>query len=313
MNAPTSRSGSRGILQLNLRQNSKGGRALEEINLPLSMTLRVWERLIIFVHGYNVDRKGATTAFAAMEDQLRRVAPRLLDQCIGLYWPGDWGTPSKAINALAYSSEVGHAKALARPLADFIRDFQVLSGPCCIVLVGHSLGCRLILEALADLKQDLADTNRNPVTLVILMAAAVPEAYIQQPNPLFAGLSRAARLVVLHSRKDWVLRLAFPLGQRHAEGDMGGLWPEAIGLRGMPAPGIWSDEHEMRSFKHKDYWLKPGPAMLLARELGELSASGPAAAKPPPPNIIAARHAPPARRGPGERAAPGERGRREGR
>src|SRR6185369_5317013 len=83
-----------------------------------------------------------------------------------------------------------------------------------IIFVAHSLGCRVVLEALRELLDGRApDAESHRVPGVCLMAAAVP-TFMVDGNARLAGAAMVPRAsYVLHSRADMVLRFTFPSGQ----------------------------------------------------------------------------------------------------
>jgi hypothetical protein len=125
-----------------------------------------------------------------------------------------------------------------------------------VVLVAHSLGCRVALSTIAKLDhwaKNAHRAGRPPRMHVVLMAAAVPVPdcagrgrYAQEPH--------FARCSVMYSPLDGVLGKVFPLGQafvdRHAE---------AVGLRGHPEAGRWHARLRTPN-GHGDYWGSPETA-----------------------------------------------------
>jgi predicted alpha/beta hydrolase family esterase len=236
------------------------------------------DRIVLMVHGYNVSEDAGRDAFDTYAALVRLHASSLVPNLRGLTWPGDWDVRlpfwilRTALRPAIYSRRVHTARDLAPHLARYLQNLRAPDGgKCTIVLVGHSLGCRLILETLKYLP---ATDDENPVSHVILMAAAVPVAHVYESGELLQSVKRADTRIVLHSTDDTVLRRYFRPGQLAARD--GGLWPEAVGLRGHAAAGLWSPlSRQMVGYDHGDYWGSYVAARVLAEALGVLSTFGP--------------------------------------
>lgn len=208
--------------------------------------------MVVLVHGFNNDRAEAGEAYAGLRAQQRkqlgladfgRFDASLADD----FWPGDanWGVLD-GLDFLVYPAAVGIARdKVALPLAEFLRrcvDTQIIH------FVAHSLGCRVVLEALAE----LARSGGGPrVGKVCLMAAAVPVEMVCPGGRLAAGVDLAESVLVLYSPDDLVLTASFPPGQTLA-GSGEGLFPEAIGHAGN-VPGNARSELVPKA-GHGDYW-----------------------------------------------------------
>jgi pimeloyl-ACP methyl ester carboxylesterase len=138
-----------------------------------------------------------------------------------------------------------------------------------IIIIAHSLGCRLALEAVSAVS---AKVRRN-ITL-ILMAAAYPVPAIVPPLSTSAASTRSS--AVFYSESDEVLGPWFPKGELLAArriapllwNVLSGRGPEAIGLFGRPTRRAWSERHEMRGFLHGDYWRSDAVHAEVCRLLG---------------------------------------------
>jgi hypothetical protein len=190
---------------------------------------------VVLVHGYRTSYKEARLAYAQFRGWLAEweVRARILE----FHWPGDHRT---GFSWACYSPE--NAKACGELLAKWIMK-ENHSDRARIVLVGHSLGCRLILEALRVLP--LGYQKR---TSGCLMAAAVPMQAVQNGH-LGPAREEKDRWKVLYSRSDGILENWFPLGQWFRRDYPGS---PAIGYTGRPKKK-WA-VREMSGYGHSGYW-----------------------------------------------------------
>jgi pimeloyl-ACP methyl ester carboxylesterase len=256
---------------------SVGPSALPERNKPM----------LLLVHGYNNDSAEAAESYFAMRrnlDALLRVhgvaesvRKALQGRIWEFYWPGylpigHWSlsgvtrpTFEKVISAPSYALEVIKARDwIADGLAVFLRSVE----PSEIFFIGHSLGCRVVLETIAR----LADPHTIALTGFILMAGAVPIHLLLSNSRLCNGAALVKKRFCLYSGIDLVLWFAFPPGQVLADEVPPYGIPIATGLWGSP-----SALYDIRSntwLGHGDYWTQ-GPfkgggsyQQLLAGELG---------------------------------------------
>jgi len=129
-------------------------------------------------------------------------------------------------------------------------------------MIGHSLGCRLILEAL-DVMASAA--TAAPVPAIMLMAAAVPVLHLQTGGLLRSAVRYPDHRIALYSARDTVLRWAFPPGQTLARD--GGLRPEASGLNGSPRDCWTSRDQTM--LRHGEYWSNESTTPNIVRLFGK--------------------------------------------
>ena len=78
-------------------------------------------------------------------------------------------------------------------------------------IIAHSMGCRLVLDCLTRLATDRNAPILKPKN-VILWSAAVDDDEINRDEAYYIGSKLPTRLWVMHSRRDDVLRKAFPFG-----------------------------------------------------------------------------------------------------
>lgn len=191
-----------------------------------------------------------------------------LERLLGdAFWPGDadWPGPLDWLDALVYPAAVHTAQEAAALLADLI---ERIPGLLRVHFVAHSLGCRVVLETL----EKLWAGGHPAIGAVCLMAASVERDAVA-PGGEFADLLAAlgeagSEMLVLHSRRDKVLRFTFPLGQSLADE---GFLPEALGLEGPPPgmPGRVSGRR-IAGANHGDYWGHQDnePSRVATREAG---------------------------------------------
>jgi hypothetical protein len=225
--------------------------------------MRPRSRAVLLVHGYNVNESEALGVLGRFKNTLGYYAPALLPDIFICSWSGNWNVP--VLRPLAYPFMLHNAHESAEPFWKAIRVWYDLPGaPNELVILAHSLGCRLTLEMLKLMHAQGRPLNLSRL-VVILMAAAVPVQHIEDEGRLNSALGLADTTVVLHSEDDNILASFFGLGQTIA-GD--GWFPEAVGLRGAPQPGSWTRSERMQAFDHGDYWAELDTAALIATVLG---------------------------------------------
>lgn len=163
----------------------------------LGLTLpadRIAGREVVFAtHGFNVSRTAGVHSLARLERDIN-LPPAFV--FVGVLWPGDWWIP-----VVNYPSEAGDAVRCGRLLARLVN--TTLSGASDVSFVSHSLGARLVLEAVKHLER--------PAREVCVLAAAADDNCLTTPE-YDAARRNAKRVSVLASRGDLVLRAAYPIG-----------------------------------------------------------------------------------------------------
>ncbi|HEU5138105.1 MAG TPA: alpha/beta hydrolase [Steroidobacteraceae bacterium] len=240
-------------LILQLRERPEGGGLLAEVlQVPLS-DLAPRTDMIVLVHGFNNHYGEAATAYFGFRSRQRERDPACansLESKLGdAFWPGDaaWGIADKA-DFLVYSSAVGTAIEAAEILASHLAQMPTLRR---VNFLGHSLGCRVVLETVR-----LLASNHGPhVGNVCLMAAAVPLFKVVRGGELEAAMDHADQVLILYSEADTVLKWAFPAGQTLARGDEG-FCPRALGRREPPPTiaGRSTKSKQVNGARHGDYW-----------------------------------------------------------
>ena len=118
---------------------------------------------------------------------------------VGVLWPGD----SKWIPFLDYPVEGDEAIKSGRLLAQYL--IAKFSGAATLSFTSHSLGARVMLETI----RNLPDPPPKLVSLTI-MAGAIDDTCLV--NEYSDAVKKLAKVSVLASKKDEVLKLAFPAG-----------------------------------------------------------------------------------------------------
>lgn len=258
------------VRKINVRVRDKGGPVApqaNEMDLPdeeyrTVLERGLWQRInsldgnsriLLFIHGYANDLKDAFIAYTAFASNADRVlGAGSLRPVVGLFfWPGD--TNPRWFSPLSYPWEIQPAKDSASRLAEWLQGLRGPGGsPVEIDIIAHSLGCRVTLETLDILRFIPNPTVR--IRSVTLMAAAVEEGAVDMREGVIGALRPAAFLpgdrLLLFSESDWVLWLAFPLGQS-AAGES--FLPTAVGRFGGPQT-LPAQRDEYYGAGHSDYW-----------------------------------------------------------
>lgn len=258
-------------LVFQLRQKLEGGDLLPDVRQepPVDRYARI--EAIVLVHGFNNHYGEAGNSYYHFrlhqyERAVPQLLPRALEQILAdLFWPGDaaWWGLFDLLDFLVYPAAVGTSRDAAPLLARRLRSLPNLRT---VHFVGHSLGCRVILETIDDILR-----NGGPaVGKVCLMAAAVPLFMVQSDGALAAAMEDAEDVRILYSDDDWVLRDTFPPGQTLAGGNEG-FFPAALGLNGPVGVAARTDPVDITDAVHGDYWgdSKRPPASLAADRIAE--------------------------------------------
>lgn len=265
--------GYRAGLELDMRQHPEGG----QVQAPCQSNWahrqpRRQTDLIVLVHGFNNNRCEAQEAYVGFRGRQRGLlarqdGQRLEDMLGDAFWPGDadFAGPLDMVDFLVYPATIQTARETAAVLRDYLLTRNDVLN---LHLVGHSMGCRVILETIRLLLE--ADPGiQARLRKVCLMAAAVPTLAAFPGGALEAAFRAADQVLVLHSSADTVLHFAFPPGQTLA-GD--GFFPTAIGRHGdVPAHPGHVDVKPVEGAKHSDYWgwTATNPSGFAARFVAE--------------------------------------------
>ncbi len=215
-------------------------------------------RLVVFVHGYNDSYAGGAgnyKAFLQLLDAEWGPPPgRLVPDLGRMFWPGDknWGP----LSWISFPLELEPADESAARMAAFIEDVGGRGRPIRLDIIAHSLGCRVVLNALTILAQNHPGSRGTHIVgsvevhTVCLMAGAVPVEYVEPGEKYWDGASLPRRISCLFSEADPVIGLAAPLGYT-AAGER--FFPPCIGYAGPPA-GFPGSGEEVFGARHGDYW-----------------------------------------------------------
>jgi hypothetical protein len=220
---------------------------------PGLLSLRASKRAVILIHGFANSAEKANASYADLIREVENsIWPHRIGETLNLFgyhWPGDH--PSRFKNTASFSTRIGVAASAGHHLGALLESLNQRPE---VVIVAHSLGCRVALAALDYLNGGSQSGAR--VSRVILMAAAVPVNDCEGTGPFVAR--HAAHYTVLHSRRDRILQWCFPPGQF--------LFDEAataVGRDGEPGGLRWDDRIDTR-LGHSQYWSSTVAAALLA-------------------------------------------------
>ncbi len=211
--------------------------------------------LLFAVHGFNVSFAAGACSLGRLE-----VALSLPSNCqyIAVLWPGDFWLP-----AVNYPFEGDVAIDCGRRLARLCN--RRLGRAASYSFVTHSLGARVALEA--------AQRLGRKVRSVCMAAAAVnDDCLTAEYSGAFTNISVVS---VLASRRDLVLKLAYPLGDAIADILRldHGLFEPALGYSGPPSPvGTTVPPWEISdssNYDHGDYLPPSNPAAVFPDPAGK--------------------------------------------
>lgn len=154
------------------------------------------DRLVLYVHGFNESFEKSCRRAARLSRNLG-IAGRL----VMFSWPANnrfW----------EYRDDLEDLSWTVEPLAQLIDQFIETAGPDRLVLMGHSLGARGILEAM--LTRPLPESSDERIARVILMAPDVARKdFLAEHNEALA--ERAREIIVYVSRRDHALAVSSSL------------------------------------------------------------------------------------------------------
>jgi hypothetical protein len=238
-------------VQISVRKLDSGGPvalAISEVRGHLDGN----DRVLILIHGYDNSFSDALGSYNAFLDRLGTNFPTYIGQVAEFFWPGDF--PLRVISVLSYPNQIEPAIESAQRLSVYLGNLKgARNGPMEIDLVGHSLGCRVVLELIALWTGGIPPNIR--LKTVALMAAAVLVRHVEQGGQLRAAARLSDNTLVLHSEGDPVLHWAFPLGETAARESF---FPTAVGRFGGPLQ-TWKQHFPMataagKTYGHGSYW-----------------------------------------------------------
>jgi hypothetical protein len=211
-------------------------------------------KLIFFIHGYNntisaAEHTWRTETWNKLIE--RGITKETQRSIVFFFWPGDISKYA-IISAPSYPSQIAIAEQAADELAEYLSKLRSPTGERVkIQFIAHSLGCRLVLEALFRVQ------NRRLVNIeitdVLLMAAAVPVGLCMPfGDARFGRQVATTREIVLYSKNDLILKWVFRPGEWLAD-DLPPHGSVAVGRTGRPLDR-WSKYSEECELGHSDYW-----------------------------------------------------------
>jgi hypothetical protein len=272
------------LASISVRRYPRGAGLHDAAKLKPPNLLQGATKLLIFIHGYNNTQLQAERSYGVFQARLTKLKGYAR---AGFYWPGDnmrrqaievtppptWRT---WLSAIYYDRQVGNAVRSGRLLADRVRaeidhrrariERKQPSSPFEIYIVAHSLGCRVALEFLQRLSVLHKADVRFP--LVVLMAAAVPQAEVGSEADLRDGLLAAADVLIYSSDDDHALGIVFRIGQfgHRKLRDLFSRNHSALGSTGVePAPRVHRRHEAKRG--HGDYWPAEGIALEVQESI----------------------------------------------
>jgi hypothetical protein len=246
-------------LYLNTRSHPVGGAVVDPYVIrgdftakPLALASVPWTEVmstssgknVVFVtHGFNVSYDDGVRSLGPLEAELG-LGPN--DLFVGVLWPGDFWIP-----VVNYPFEGTVAIDCGRRIAAFCKRFMPAAQS--YSFISHSLGARLVLEAVANLDR---------ARVVCLTAGAINRDCLDAE---YASVrSRAASIAILASHSDWVLKVAYAVGDPISDllHDDHRPFQSALGYDGPAVPGEtpivppWQIP-DGQDFGHHDYLPKP--------------------------------------------------------
>jgi len=202
--------------------------------------------VVLAIHGFNVSRPHGVGSLAALEDNLN-LAPNY--RFFGVLWPGDFWLP-----VVDYPWEAAHAVTSGRHIAAYCN--RVFPGANSISFISHSLGGRVLLEAIQNMDR--------PATQVCIAAGAVDDDCLA--GQYLRAEQNAGRICVLSSMSDKVLQLAYPAGDFISDVLLGyndSPWEAALGRAGPKppyAPPVFEEPiPQGLGYDHGDYFPPSSP------------------------------------------------------
>jgi esterase/lipase superfamily enzyme len=271
-----------GLNELSVRPD-KGSEALTFVRWRGSKQDYNSPRLIILVHGFNTSEPGARNSYQKFIANLAPFASArpgaegngtASASFWAFYWPGDHssGTVSMLGALGVYNARKGNADNSGRSLGELI---MRLSPEQEVILIAHSMGCRVVLEAVAYIAQMRQHRPKEGarVSTACLMAAAVPIEACDGDEARFRRRPGEPTEFVLYSESDRVLAGWGPVsGFAVAEWLYDSQEGPAVGATGQPE-GRWVDRPADANrpvdtkLGHRHYWESSTSARLVGNFL----------------------------------------------
>ena len=153
--------------------------------------------VLLAAHGFNIGYVDGLRSLGRLETTL---APKPGEIIFGVLWPGDWVIP-----AINYPFEENIAVHAGQLLGIFCNRW--LSGARSLSFVSHSLGARVVLEAITVLQTKAR-------SLCIAAGAIGADCLTAEYQ---SAAANCETVITLSSMEDMVLSLAFPIGDLIAD------------------------------------------------------------------------------------------------
>lgn len=150
------------------------------------------QRVFVAVHGYRAEYNNTLIAYKTIEDNIFRYRAASFDSVVGFYWPGSW---SKTIGYVSAERRTAKSGVF---LSELI--LELANRGNTIVLEGHSLGCKVVLESLALLPTPI-------ISKFVLAAPAVDHDVLMNQ---YKDANRFSGQV-MYSKNDSVLKVMYRL------------------------------------------------------------------------------------------------------
>lgn len=183
-----------GVVYPRLWKDDSAAAGLRPVDTVERERLLAGRDILLVAHGFNVDQNRAMACYAALDAHLNLGDSGTM---VGVLWPGDFWIP-----AINYPFEGSDAMDCGNKLADYCDRF--LGQARSLSFLSHSLGARLVLQAVAMLRPP------RKARMLCLTAGAINRDCLEGEYRQAAGNAEA--IDILASHKDEVLSLAFPVG-----------------------------------------------------------------------------------------------------
>lgn len=248
-------------IDLTVRHESTGGAPRDFVyGIRRFYRNAAWLDRVILVHGFRTSEENALSNYRIFQIRTSGASAELADRLYGFSWPGDSGYLA---DPTYFRRMEGQADHCGEVLADFLSDEIADGSPIRYIFVAHSLGCRLILQALTRVLRRFPHLRRR--YHLFLMAAAIPTSMLAPGTDQRSALQSLAFAHPLSSSADWVLRDIFPRGSGVRRARAVGLAGEPKGEHwAVPEPGVTS------GLTHDQYWPDQDGRIgrYIARQLG---------------------------------------------
>jgi hypothetical protein len=205
------------VVRTEAQQNPNPSRPLA----PELVQLIQGRDVLLGTHGFHVNRADGISNLSHWASWLQPGPNGLF---AGVLWPGD----SRWIPFLDYPVEGNEAIKSGQLLAAYLG--ANFAGAASVSFASHSLGVRVVLETVRRLPSSLR------INALLLLAAAIDDNCLV--NEYRDAAARVARISVLASQSDEVLKWAFPVGNPLSgivtRGDP--YWHAALGRTGPTPP-----------------------------------------------------------------------------